>query len=217
LECSIKEYADEEEYLNDNYNGDYLRNKFGNEKGIVVEVFKKNDKSFFFDYSPVCFINKELELWKDVINYKYNKDNFIVSSYSYWYLEEVSCVPIYRNQEWFNQAKVELEIFWNKVLKYRKLGFQQLLSDLQKEKDEKKIAKEEKKNAKEEKKIAKPKKISSSTSSKNQKNMRDFIVLDDIKEVIDKQTSSDSSDLDVFDDDDDNFASNTQSSKSLFS
>ena len=216
LECSIKEYTSEEDYLNDNFNGNFLLNKFGNEKGVVVEIFKKSDKTFFFDYSPVCFINKELELWKDVINFKYNKDNFIVSSYSYWYLEEVSCVPIYRNQEWFNEAKVQLEIFWNKVLKYRNLGFNQLLADIQKEKDEKKYAREEKKVAK-----AQSKK---SVSSKNQKNMREFIVLDDIKEVVDKQTSSDaSSDSDIFnDEDDDNFASNTisfksQSSKSLFS
>lgn len=216
LECSIKEYTSEEDYLNDNFNGNFLLNKYGNEKGVVVEIFKKSDKTFFFDYSPVCFINKELELWKDVINFKYNKDNFIVSSYSYWYLEEVSCVPIYRNQEWFNEAKVQLEIFWNKVLKYRNLGFNQLLADIQKEKDEKKYAREEKKVAK-----AQSKK---SVSSKNQKNMREFIVLDDIKEVVDKQTSSDaSSDSDIFnDEDDDNFASNTisfksQSSKSLFS
>ena len=202
LECSIKEYSDENEYLNDNFEGNYFLNKYGNEKGIVIELFRKENKTFFYDYSPVFLIGENLELWKNNIIEKYNndKDNVMFSSFAYWYLEEVSCVPIYRNQEWFNKAKVELELFWKKVLKYRELGFEQLKIDIQKEKDEKKIIKEEKKIIKEKEK--KTKKKESSSDKKPQKKMKEFI-------IINENTSSSSSD-------EDDFIFNTQTNISLF-
>ena len=202
LECSIKEYSDENEYLNDNFEGNYFLNKYGNEKGIVIELFRKENKTFFYDYSPVSLIGENLELWKNNVIEKYNnnKDNIMFSSFAYWYLEEVSCVPIYRNQEWFNNAKVELELFWKKVLKYRELGFEQLKIDIQKEKDEKKIIKEEKKIVKEKEKKTKKKECSS--DKKPQKKMKEFI-------IINENTSSSSSD-------EDDFIFNTQTNISLF-
>ena len=138
LECSIKEYNDEKEYLEDNYKQNYFLNKYGNEKGIVAEFYRKSTKILFYDYSPVCLIDNELQYWKKNIIDKYKSDDIIFSSFSYWYLEEVSCIPIYRNQEWFNKVKIELELFWNKVLKYRELGLDKLLSDIAEQKEEKK-------------------------------------------------------------------------------
>jgi putative phage-type endonuclease len=129
IECSFKEYS-EEEYLNDNYENDFKLNKFGNEKGLIAEFYKKDQKKFYYDYSPVCILGEELEKWKKTIVEKHISENIVFSCFSYWYLQEVSCVPIYRNQEWFQKAKVELEIFWNEVLKYRELGLEKLKEDL---------------------------------------------------------------------------------------
>ena len=120
-------------------------------------------------------MGRELDLWKKDIK-KNNKINF--SSFAYWYLVEVSCVPIYRNQEWFNVAKIELELFWNDVLKYRELGYSALLENIQDQKDEKKEIRLEKKLNKE----PKPKKVSAKASSKKQKTISDFIVLDNVSE-----------------------------------
>lgn len=190
LECSFKEYENETDYLNDHYENNYLMNKFGHEKGIVVEFFKKSDKTFYYDYSPVCLIGDDLEIWKKNIIEKHENNNTMFSTFSYWYLQEVSCIPIYRNQEWFNNAKVELEIFWNKVLKYRILGFDVLKEDLIKERDTKKNLKlqmkEEKEKEKEKEKLEKnaQKKLKKNESTKkestkNQKKMRDYIILSD--------------------------------------
>ena len=123
---------------------------------------------------------------------KYENQDIMFSSYCYWYLQEVSCVPIYRNQEWFNNAKIELELFWNKVLKYRELGLEKLKEDIQKEKDDKKIiktfVKEENDNKKKIKNESTSKK---SKTSKNQKNIRDFIILDDTNVInINKKENS---------------------------
>ena len=182
LECSIKEYIDEKTYLEDNYEQNYYLNNFGNEKGLVAEFYKKSTKTLFYEYSPVCLMNNELEYWKNNIINKYdNFDDIIFSCFSYWYLEEVSCVPIYRNQEWFNKAKIELELFWNKVLKYRELGLDQLIYDINQEKEEKKNIKLELKNIT---KKAKEPKESKESTSKRQKKIKEFIILDDNKMVI---------------------------------
>jgi putative phage-type endonuclease len=186
LECNFKEYADEKDYVDDNYYQNNLLNKYGNEKGVIIELYKKNEKSFFYDYSPVCIMNQELEDWKKNIIKKYDSENIIVSCFSYWYLEEVSCVPIYRNQEWFYNAKFELELFWNKVLKYRELGINKLLEDIDKDKIEKKIIKN---NKKEEKSNAKK---SKDLTQKKQRKMKEFIVIENnssSEEVSDEEVS----------------------------
>jgi putative phage-type endonuclease len=179
LECSIKEYENEEQYLNDHYENNYLMNQFGNEKGVVVEFYNKMTKTFYFDYSPVCIISEQLEKWKKDIVESHVSNTIIFSCFYYWYLEEVSCVPIYRNQEWFHKAKVELELFWKKVLKYRILGLDKLKEDIQMEKDEKKnkltSISEEEKGKEKEKKEKKPRKTS---ISKKQKKENNTLILD---------------------------------------
>ena len=180
LECSIKEYNDEKEYLADNFEQNYFLNKYGNEKGIVAEFYRKSKKTLFYDYSPVCLIDNELQYWKENIIKKYNSDDIIFSSFSYWYLEEVSCIPIYRNQEWFNTAKIELELFWNKVLKYRELGLDKLLSDIVEQKEEKKKIKLElKEESLSKKSVTRKKREIKESSSKKQKKIKEFIILDD--------------------------------------
>ena len=222
LECALKEYNSEMDYLNDSFENNYKLNKFGNEKGLVVEFFRKSDKTFYFDYSPVCIIGEELTNWKNEIIEKYTSNtNIMFSSFSYWYLEEVSCIPIYRNQEWFNEAKIILGEFWNKVLKYRELGLQKLLEDLQIEKDEKKkiklIKKEESENKK--KSLKKERPVKKEDITKKQKKIREFIIIDDDNKLSENSLSNDIEENDS-DNDEDDFVFQTQtslfSSKSLF-
>lgn len=218
LECSFKEYSSEEEYLMDNYENNYILNKFGAEKGLIAEFYNKETKTFKYYYSPVCLFGKEMEEWKiDIVN-KYKTDDMLFSCFSYWYLEEVSCVPIYRNQEWFNTSKVELEIFWNKVLKYRELGLDQLLIDIQLEKDIKKELKIEKSG----KKVVKKERKVKDKPVKTQKKMNDFIFIEDSP----KKTSETISESDSYSEDDfngtntsmfmDTFDSNEELNVSIF-
>jgi len=212
LECSIKEYeftdtiTSEELYLQDNYNGNFSLNQYGNEKGIIAEFYKKREQVFFFVYSPVNIIGKDLELWKKNTIEKYDdKENIILSCFYYWYLVEVSCVPIYRNMEWFHEAKIKLGEFWDKVIKYRKLGVEKLLEDLKYEKNKGAVVNENENNGKKQKKI------------------KDFINLDDIcidkskkKESKKKDSESDKSDKNMdYEEINDNFI--FQTNTSLFS
>ena len=138
LECKFVEYSGgEEEYLNDSFEGNSFYNKFGYEKGIIAEIFDKGKSDFIYIYGKIGLMGSDLEEWKAKIISEYSTDRqsqYIFASFSYWYLERVSCVPIYRNQEWFQKAKVELEVFWNEVLYYREQGLEKLKADINEKK-----------------------------------------------------------------------------------
>ncbi len=186
LECKLKEYDDEQEYLEDHYNNDYRLNEFGNEKGVIAEFYISKDNKYIYFYSPVNIIGEELQKWKTNIQETHeifnidSKDNVILSSFDYWYLEEVSCVPIFRNQEWFNEAKLKLNDFWQEVLYYREMGLDFLKEELNSQKEERKRVREEKRDQK--KKEA---------DTKKQKKIKDYINLNDDS---DENKSEDNSD-----------------------
>jgi len=205
LECLIKEYSNEDEYIKDNFDGNFKLNKFGNEKGLVAEYYKKNEKTFFFEYVPICIIENDLDEYKKIYSNKYIDNSEIVfSSFYYWYLEEVSCVPIYRNQEWFQKSRIELEIFWNKVLKYRELGLDKLREDIQKEKDDKKEDKKrEKENVKKE-------------DNKKQKKIKEFINLTEVKSKTVNKTNNNNN-VEIMSDDSDSDDVILNMSVSMFS
>jgi len=199
LECNFKEYEDETMYLNDSYENDNKLNKFGNEKGIIAEFYKKSEKKYIYKYAPVCVLGVNMEKWKIEIIEQTQNDDLRFYSFSYWYLEIISCVPIYRNQEWFNKAQFELGIFWDYVLKYRALGIDKLKEELNDIKLAKKSEKEEK--------HPKKRSIKKESDNKNQKKIKDFICLDtpiDIKEFLTKtvdknESSSDDSETEYTD------------------
>ena len=176
LECTFKEYDNEEEYLNDYYDNNgvpiYYLNNYGYEKGSIIQFYRKNNKTFYYKYSPVNIIGNELEKWKmDTISNE-TSDNVIYSQIYYWYLKETSCIPIYRNQEWFHSNKHVFEVFWNTVLKYRELGIDALKRDVETEKMELNKNKSDK------------------SESKKQRSMNEYINLNDVSKSEDKSDNT---------------------------
>jgi putative phage-type endonuclease len=149
LECKLIEYT-EVEYLEDNYEGDYACHSNSMEKGLVAEIFDSKDNSTSYEYSPIGIMGDEYMIWKSVVERQYEgHPTKFVSTYTYWYLDEVSCVPVYRNQEWLYQYVPVLREFWDDVLKYRRLGVEackEYIKNLrERKKMEKALEKEEKK------------------------------------------------------------------------
>lgn len=125
LECRIVEYS-EEEYLEDNYEGNYGYHENGNEKAVVAVLIHRYDFSKSFEYSPLCIYGEEYEQWKAHITEKYrNHGTYRLSEFTPWYLEEVSCVPVYSNHEWLYSVIPSVRSFWDDVLKYRELGIEE--------------------------------------------------------------------------------------------
>jgi len=148
LECKLKEYEDPEEYYEDNYNGDYFYNSLGYEKGILAEFFHLKDKSLKFEYGPIGGDKEVVEKWENEIKEKYKDlEEFAYIGLSYWNLIEVSCIPIYRDKEWFAEAQIKLKEFWDKILHYRTNGVDEILNK-QLEQSNKNKKKRESKKAK---------------------------------------------------------------------
>jgi putative phage-type endonuclease len=204
IECCIKEYDNEKEYIEDNFNNNYELNQYGNEKGVIMEFYKKSDKTYFKIYSPLNIINEKLEEWKNNTLEQYITFDIIFFGYTYWWLKEVSCIPIYRNQEWFNNSKYELKLYWNKILKYRELGLDRLKEDILADK-----LNNTKKNKKEP--------IIKESVSKTQKYIKEYIVIDenntiDLNNIANENNIADENNIDDYIDD---FISKTNTS--LFS
>jgi hypothetical protein len=118
--------------------------------------------------------------------------NICFAAFSYWYLERVSCVPIYRNHEWFYKALPQLSEFWDKVLYYRDVGLDKLKEDLQKVKDDKKMVREEKREEKAKKEKPKRKKNETIVLDAD---IRSFITVEKKPEIIINSTSSSDDDM----------------------
>lgn len=124
LECKIEEYDDDEDYFEENYKGDYTKNCLGLEKGIVIVYWNNKEKKNHFEYSKLGVTKSEFIEWN--LNLK-TPEHCSYQETTYWTLTEVSCVPIYRDKKWFEEALPELTKFWDDVLHYRKIGYESLI------------------------------------------------------------------------------------------
>ena len=139
LECKLEEYDSSEDFYGDNYNGDYFYNSLGNEKGVVAEFFHLKDKSLKFEYGPLGGDKEVIIKWENEMKEKYKElEEFAYIGLSYWNLIEVSCIPIYRDKDWFSNALIKLNAFWEKILHYRKNGIDEILNKPKKKKQLKK-------------------------------------------------------------------------------
>ena len=140
LECKIVEYDSRDEYLADNYEGDYFYNSLGMEKGTVIEFFDKEKKKQFYSYMPIGMSAEEIDAFAAKEEAKYAGDsNIIYCGIDYWRLEKVSCVPIYRNQEWWhNFALPKLTQLWIDIVRFRVEGINAMNDHIIRIKEERK-------------------------------------------------------------------------------
>ena len=144
LECKFEEYSCQEDYNKDNFNGDFHENSLGLEKGVTVEHYNEKTKKNVFDFSEIGIIGMDVIRFIKKCKKKYKENNNIsYSGISYWNLRQVSCIPIYRNQAWFNEKLYVLKRFWDNVLKYRNKSIEDIDKYILERKQKKKIAKDE--------------------------------------------------------------------------
>lgn len=128
LECKIEEYDDEEEYFDDHYQGDATLNSFGMEKGAVLYFINLATDEPFYRYSRLGIGKEDYQDWyqKTKTEVKQTHKAYTFLETHFWKLTKVSCIPIYRDQEWFERALPLLEQFWKDVLHYREVGIEAL-------------------------------------------------------------------------------------------
>ena len=128
LECKLMEYENDDDYFNDIVilDGVSKSKKYGMECGMILE-FKKGE-NLHFEYSKIGITLEESNIWiSEKIRDK--KEGFTFSGSVCWYLEKISCVPIFRDRDWFKENLKNLESFWNDWQFYKKNGYEILLKN----------------------------------------------------------------------------------------
>jgi len=138
LETRFTEYVDQNAFnedINDNQiHKDYNGNEFVNvclskdlkHKGIILYFHTKEGKPYYV-YKPLDIIEPNHILkWEETMLdlYQSEKFNYTYIKFIYWKLDQMSCVLVCRNRQWFEDNIKEMEELWNTVLKERVSGFE---------------------------------------------------------------------------------------------
>jgi putative phage-type endonuclease len=138
LETKFSEYPDYAAYLDDTLN-EYYEDDEGIEflnlclskdnkmKGSII-YFHTKEGSPFYVYRPLDLIHpNDIEEWQESIvdYYQYNPEfKYTYMKTIYWKLDQLSCVLVCRNRQWFNDNINELQQLWSIVEKERVSGYE---------------------------------------------------------------------------------------------
>jgi putative phage-type endonuclease len=118
LETKFVEYKDRFSYESDK--------DPNNKKGIIIQFYTKEGIPIYI-YKPLHLISdEEISLWEEeTINlYESEPYQYSFTKYIYWKLEQISCILVLRNRDWFKNNIGQLEKVWKIVEEERLSGFQ---------------------------------------------------------------------------------------------
>jgi putative phage-type endonuclease len=120
LETKFNEYESKEDFMND---GSFTHTESGDPKGIILYFMKNNQ--YHYEYAPLYITPEEYEKWETGIMEKMEKiANTTWIKTIYWYLYEMSCVLVLKNNLWVKNAIPQLENIWNIIKKERISGYE---------------------------------------------------------------------------------------------
>jgi len=119
LECKIEECSKAEYFLGISINEP-------KESGIILIIMDRETREISYEYSTIGISLTEFELWHQQVKEKCETKNAVIIAIDYWKLVDVSCIPIYRDREWFKTNVKLLKKFWDDVLLYRVKGIDDL-------------------------------------------------------------------------------------------
>lgn len=138
LETKFTEYPDYASYLYDTLDecyededGTQFQNiclsKDNKMKGVIIYFHTKEGKPFYM-YRPLDLIHyQDIEQWHENVleYYQYNhKFNYTYMKTIYWKLEQLSCVLVCRNRQWFKDNINSLQEIWSIIEKERVNGYE---------------------------------------------------------------------------------------------
>ena len=137
LETKFVEYADRNTFGEDTNEDIYeddsglefnniCLSKDNKKKGIILYFHTKEGKPYYV-YKPLDIIHPDdIIQWEEKMLdlYQSDKYNYTYIKFIYWKLEQVSCVLVCRNRQWFEGAIQELKELWDTVVLERVSGFE---------------------------------------------------------------------------------------------
>ena len=119
LETRFIEYHNENEFILDSLNDNFNISNDNKQKGIII-AFVNSDNNIKYEYAPLNIDKNTYKLWEKEITQINVNNSYNWFTNIYWKLDEVSCVMVTRNHEWFNKALCELENVWSIIQKEKK-------------------------------------------------------------------------------------------------
>lgn len=114
LETRFVEYDTYENFIND---GTFNLSADDKYKGMIMYFIKNN--SPHYEYAPFNISKNKIEQWEESIMKKNYQLTWVKNIY--WKLEEISCVLVLRNKNWFNCARPQIEELWD-IIKIEREG-----------------------------------------------------------------------------------------------
>lgn len=111
LECRFKTYDN-----NDEYKKDTTQDR---KKGVICCFYDNEHQKFQYEYKPFHITDEDSWIEQTMDQVQQNPNKTWIKQI-YWYLDEVSCVYVRRNKDWFNSIFSDIELCWNSVEKKRK-------------------------------------------------------------------------------------------------
>ena len=129
VETRFKEYETDEEF--------YLNKGVYSYSGVVLHFinkitqFENQTPQYTPKYVFMPFYiqhNKpEIDQWVKTTQFEL-KSQYSLYETNYWYLDEISCVLVKRNREWFQRNISKIEAFWRTIEKERITGYEHRLA-----------------------------------------------------------------------------------------
>ena len=129
FETRIKEYEKKEDFLLDDMD-DSIK------KGIILYFVSKTEigSKPFYVYMPLNIKKNKRDEWIQ-LNQKDLCQSYCLYSVLYWYLDEVSCIYIPRNKDWFQALLPKIDETWNIIEKERIFGYEHRMPKQRKRKE----------------------------------------------------------------------------------
>ena len=116
LETVFKEYDTKEEFYND---GDFQKTKDGKLKGVILQF-----DNFIYEYCPLGYTKEQFNEWTDKKIDEYDKKSISWLQNLYWKLDDISCILVTRNKQWFEAALPYFKSTWDTIVKERVSGYE---------------------------------------------------------------------------------------------
>lgn len=125
IETRFKEYDNEEDFYKDQTES--YDSESRNWKGVILCFIERNvpNSKPTYKYMPLDVPTDKttVDLW--ISNMKHEvREQLVLYTAKYWYLDEFSCVLVRRNRLWFEAALPKILNTWDTILKERETGYE---------------------------------------------------------------------------------------------
>jgi hypothetical protein len=126
IETRFKEYDSEEDFYNDQMKDSDSGSDIHKWRGVILCFIERNvpNSKPTYKYMPLDVPTDKTTVDCWIYNMKHEvREQLVLYTAKYWYLDEFSCVLVRRNRLWFESALPKILNTWNTILKERETGY----------------------------------------------------------------------------------------------